>query len=181
MSVSDTSNVRRLRAGDSEAAQALWRAYFKRLVGLARRILQGAPTQAADEEDVALSAFDSFCRGVERGRFPRLDDRDCLWRILLVITRRKAFDLLRSEGRTAARQEEGPDDLPGPEPTPEFAALMADQCRALFRRLGDPGLEEVARDKMEGYTNEEIAARRRCSLSSVERKLRLIRKLWRPS
>ena len=33
----------------------------------------------ADEEDVALSAFDSFCRGAEQGRFPRLDDRDDLW------------------------------------------------------------------------------------------------------
>ena len=26
--------------------------------------------QVADEEDVALSAFKSFCRGVEAGRFP---------------------------------------------------------------------------------------------------------------
>jgi len=44
--------------------------YFRRLVGLARKKLRAAPRRAADEEDVALSAFDSFCRGAEQGRFP---------------------------------------------------------------------------------------------------------------
>ena len=45
--------------------------------------------RAADEEDVALSAFDSFCRGAEQGRFPQLDGRDDLWHLLVVITVRK--------------------------------------------------------------------------------------------
>src|SRR5262245_43324907 len=51
-----------LRAGDHAAAQPLWERYFSRLVGLARAKLQGLPRRAADEEDVALSAFDSFSR-----------------------------------------------------------------------------------------------------------------------
>src|SRR5262245_64764290 len=71
-----------LQAGKSEAVQALWERYFHRLVGLARKKLQDAPRRAADEEDVALSAFDSFCRHAEEGRFPQLADRDSLWRIL---------------------------------------------------------------------------------------------------
>src|SRR6185312_13453068 len=54
-----------LRAGVQDAAQPLWERYFQRLVGLARIRLQGAPRRAADEEDVALSAFGSFCRGAE--------------------------------------------------------------------------------------------------------------------
>jgi hypothetical protein len=53
----------------------------------------------ADQEDVALSAFDSFCRNAEEGRFPHLDDRDNLWRLLVVITARKASKLVRAEGR----------------------------------------------------------------------------------
>ena len=88
-----------LVAGDQAAAQELWNRYFQRLVGLARSKLRGAPRRAADEEDVALSAFDSFCRGAEQGRFPRLDDRDNLWRLLVVITERKACDLVQHEGR----------------------------------------------------------------------------------
>ena len=73
--------------------------YFDRLAGLARRILHNAPRCATDEEDVALSAFDSFCRGIEGGRYPELTDRESLWRLLVVITRRKAFDLIGAENR----------------------------------------------------------------------------------
>ena len=39
----------------------------------------------AEPEDVALSAFNSLCRGLENGRFPKLQDRDDLWRLLVVI------------------------------------------------------------------------------------------------
>jgi hypothetical protein len=61
-----TTWVEQLRAGDHAAAQRLWQRYFPRLVGLARRRLQGVSRRAADEEDVAFSAFHSLSRGVER-------------------------------------------------------------------------------------------------------------------
>ena len=86
-----------LRDGDPAAAQKLWQRYFLRLVGLARTKLQGTPRRAADEEDVALSAFDSFCRGAEQGRFPQLSDRDNLWDLLVLLVRgpaRQAPELL---------------------------------------------------------------------------------------
>src|SRR5262245_27439563 len=54
-----------LKTGDPIAAQKLWEGYFERLVRLARSRLRDLPRRAADEEDVALSAFDSFCRGAE--------------------------------------------------------------------------------------------------------------------
>jgi DNA-directed RNA polymerase specialized sigma24 family protein len=88
-----------LEGGDDVAAEKLWERYFRRLVGLARTKLRDTPRQAADEEDVALSAFDSFCRGTQEGRFPRLNDRDDLWRLLVAITVRKAIDLTRHERR----------------------------------------------------------------------------------
>src|SRR6266852_4950772 len=87
-----------LKAGDAAAAQALWERYFPRMVALARKRLHGARLPQ-DEEDVALSAFDSFCRGAQEGRFPNLADRDDLWRLLLVITARKALDQLERQGR----------------------------------------------------------------------------------
>ena len=64
-------------------------------------------------------------------------------------------------------------------PTPEFAALMAEQCRSLLERLDDPGLQTLAIAKMDGSTNEEIAAEQNCSVRTVERRLRLIRDIWR--
>jgi hypothetical protein len=67
--------IRQLEAGDHAAAQKLWQRYFRRLVGLARKKLQDACRRAADEEDVALSAFTSFCKAAQAGRFPQLADR----------------------------------------------------------------------------------------------------------
>src|ERR1700726_2239482 len=91
--------LRLLQAGDHSAARPLWQHYFQLLVARARAALRGVPRRAADEEDVALSAFDSFCRGAEQGHFPQLEDRDDLWRLLVVITGRKASHLIRDETR----------------------------------------------------------------------------------
>ncbi len=184
--------VRQLQAGEPEAAQRLWERYFRRLVGLARRKLQGTPRRAADEEDVALSAFDSFCRGAAAGRFPRLDDRDDLWQLLVTITARKAFDLAQHARRARRdwrkeRHEAGPaaadgidalTELIGREPGPEFAAQVAEECQRLLDGLGGEELRSIAVWKMEGHTNEEIAEKLGCALVTVERRLRLIRKLW---
>jgi DNA-directed RNA polymerase specialized sigma24 family protein len=177
-----------LRRGDEEAAQRVWAAYFGRLVDLARARLRGAPRRAADEEDVALSAFDSFCRGAARGRFPRLDDRDDLWQLLVVITVRKAIDLTRREGRQrrGAGRVTGLADLGGPEvdavvgsePSPELAAQVADECRRRLAMLGNETLRSIALWKMEGFTNDEIAAKLGCVRFTVVRKLQAIRRAW---
>jgi DNA-directed RNA polymerase specialized sigma24 family protein len=174
----------RLKAGDRAATRQLWERYFQRLVGLARARLQGAPRRAADEEDVALSAFHSFCRAAEQGRFPRLLDRDNLWRLLVVLTTRKASHLVRDEHRQKRRAPAADPDGPeleailGSEPTPELAAQLAEEHRRLLDGLGSAELAQVALWKMEGYANEEIAARLGCVPRPVERKLRLIRSLW---
>src|SRR5436190_1252326 len=77
------------------------------IAALARHKLQNASRSASNEEDVALSAFASFCQGAQHGHFPDLFDRDNLWRLLVVLTIRKASHLLRYEGqkkRTAGRE-----------------------------------------------------------------------------
>src|SRR5262249_16865097 len=81
-----------LKGGDPDAVREIWRRYFETLVRRARARLGTTARAAEDEEDVALSAFDSFCAAAARGRFPRLEDRDDLWRILVTITARKAAD-----------------------------------------------------------------------------------------
>ena len=185
-----------LKDGDAAATQRLWEVYFPRLVALARKKLRAAPRRAADEEDVALSAFDSFCNGVAQGRFPRLTDRDDLWHILVILTARKALQLVRHEQRqkrgggavrgelTLSQGSEDPvaelglEQIIGSEPTPAFAAQVAEEYQLLLARLGDADLRKVAVWKMEGYTNKEIAAKLGCVPRTVERKLGLIRTLW---
>jgi DNA-directed RNA polymerase specialized sigma24 family protein len=177
-----------LQAGDPAAVQHLWERYFDRMVGLARERLQSAPRRAADEEDVALSAFNSFCRAVQAGRFPRLDDRDSLWRLLMTLTARKACHLVRDETRLKRGGAAGGPARPADEatleqvlsrePDPQLAAEVAEQCEALLQRLGDGELRQIALWRMEGYTAEEIAGRLGCAARSVRRKLQLIRTLW---
>jgi DNA-directed RNA polymerase specialized sigma24 family protein len=180
-----TAWIDRLRAGDRAAAQPLWERYFERLVRLARGRLGAADRAAADEEDVALSAFDSFCRAAECGRFPRLLDRDDLWRLLVTLTERKAVDLIRAQGRhkrgagqVVAGPAAGLDGLPGREPTPEFAALVVEEYQRLLGLLGDDTLRRLALLKLEGWDNAEIAERMGCALRTVERKLALVRGAW---
>jgi DNA-directed RNA polymerase specialized sigma24 family protein len=186
--LSVTRLIGMLKGGDGEAAQRLWEAYFRRLTALARARLRGVPTRAANEEDVALSAFDSLCRRAEAGRFPRLVDRDDLWQLLFVITVRKALDLARHERRASRGQGRvvSLSDLPAAEvdrllgagPTPELAAQMTEECRRLLDGLGDDTLRSVALWKMEGHTDAEIAGRLGCIRQTVGRKLKLIRDLW---
>jgi DNA-directed RNA polymerase specialized sigma24 family protein len=181
--------IDRLKEGDSAAAQRLWERYFHRLTWLARRRLRTAAPHAGDEEDVALSAFASFCRGAEAGRFPQLEDRDDLWKILVVLTARKASHLLRDAARQKrhggqASVDAGMDSralleqVLSREPTPAFAVEVAEQYQHLLAHLADAGLRRVAGLKMEGFTNDEIARELDCTTRTIERKLRIIRGVW---
>lgn len=183
-----TRCIELLRSGDRRAADRLWDAYLSRLLALARARLRPASPRVADEEDVALSAFDSFYRRAEAGQFARLSDRDDLWQILVVITERKAVDLMRREGRKSRgegkvrslSQAEGGEaaEVCDPGPSPAFAAEVADEFRRLLGLLGDESLRAVAVAKLEGYTNRQIAERIGCIEQTVERKLRSIRRIW---
>lgn len=178
--------VTSLRAGDEAAAQRLWDAYFPRLVGLARVKLAGLPRRAAaDEEDVALSALDSFCARARRGDFPDLRDRDGLWRVLMTVTARKAARLVRDQGRlkrgggeVAGESAFGADAAAGGDPTPSFEAEASDSLLRLLDALADDDLRRIALWKMNGHTNSEIAALLGCAPATVERRLALIRKTW---
>ena len=121
--------------------------------------------------------------------------RDDLWRLLVVITARKVW----AQRQRQRRQKRGGDrvfaeaDLNalfpgednagleriiGPEPTPEFAAMVAEEYDRLLGALDDEPLRQVALWKMDGYTNAEIAGKLGCVTHTVERKLRSIREIW---
>ena len=199
MSCDDQGSVTRwiadLKDGQSAAVQPLWERYFARMVELARLRLRSTRHKDAgsDEEDAALSAFDSLCAGLGRGRFPKLADRDDLWRLLVVITTRK----VQAQVRRQLRQKRGggqvrpaselagcdddEDDLlaraVGSEPTPEFAAMVAEEYRRLLDRLDDDVLRKVAILRMEGHTTDEIGAQLGCARRTVARQLALIRRI----
>ncbi len=182
-----------LKNGESAASQKIWERYFSQLVRVAARRLGSAPRRIADEEDVAVSVFESLCRGAAAGRFKQLQDRDDLWKLLTAIARMKAVDQIRRQtaqrrGGTNVRGESivagsddaggGLDQLAHGQPTPEFVALMEEQQQQMFAMLPDQSLRDVASLRFEGYSNEEIAKATEISLRSVERKLKVIRQIW---
>jgi DNA-directed RNA polymerase specialized sigma24 family protein len=158
--------IEQLRQGNESAAQRLWELYFARMVRLARKRLESARRGVADEEDVALSAFKSFCLGAQNGRFPQLMDRDSLWPLLVAITANKSVDLIRHENRqkrgglggvspTSPDSEAGRGDsasrddprqrgdavelseLLSNEPSPELAGEVAELFTRLMQKLED--------------------------------------------
>jgi DNA-directed RNA polymerase specialized sigma24 family protein len=189
-----------LRDGDQAAAQPLWEHYFSKLVTVARSKLRRMRKTTADqdEEDAALSAFNSFCAGAARGKFPQLADRDDIWRLLVVITARKAMAQANREGRQkrgggrvveeavlfghglggADGSLAGLERIAAQGPSPEFAAMMAEECGRLLDALDDDSLRQVALSRMEGYNNDEIAEQLGCARRTVARRLDLIRKTW---
>jgi RNA polymerase sigma factor (sigma-70 family) len=191
---SDSELLRRLTEGDPDALRELYERCRRRLIRFAHGRLQEVRSALADAEGVADSAFLSFYRGVQEGRYKQLDDARDLWQLLFLITKRKAGKLNRwlkavkrdcrrtqNQGPPADAESSADGDAAGPpdgEPPPAVRAEMAEECARLLRLLADETLQSVATYKWQGYTNEEIAQLLQCSVAKVERKLARIRSIW---
>ncbi len=192
-----TEWLQAIEMGDEQAAQRLWERYYSSLLRIARSRLTGRVGRAFDEQDVVLNAFEACYRGLQSGRFPHINDRHDLWKLLISLTARKAIDGIRRETRqkrgggqifSEADLNRGPDSddqqmarVVGSEPTPEFAAMVAEDLQRRLDSLPNQVLRDICLWKMEGWTNDEIATRLDCTTRTVERKLELIRKHWQES
>jgi DNA-directed RNA polymerase specialized sigma24 family protein len=179
----------------SQAQEAIWNCYFHRLVGLARLKLGEIPRRVADEEDVATAALASFFEDHKQGKFPKLHDRNDLWPLLATITAHKAVDqqrqvLSQKRGGGLTRGDSILENLSFPdgewpaahideELQPEYLVMMNEQCEKLLSMLGDEELRTIARRRLEGYTNSEIAAELKVIERTVERRVKLIRTIWK--
>ncbi len=99
--MNDTGSVSQLlldlKNGDHDAAQALWNRTVERIAAAARKRLAALGVRGLDEDDVAVDVFASLCLGAGQGRFPRLDDRNDLWQVLMMLTRQKVVDQRRRQ------------------------------------------------------------------------------------
>ena len=183
-----------MKAGKAAAVEPIWERYFERLVKMAGRRMGAASRRNADEEDVAVSVFDSLYRGAAAGRFEQLKTRDDLWRLLVAITGQKSVDQIRrqmsqkrggggvrGDSIFASPSDDGPqgfEQFLSAEPTPEFILVVEEQQQRLFGLLRDDVQRDIAQLRMEGHSNEEIAEKLNISIRTVERKLALIREAW---
>jgi DNA-directed RNA polymerase specialized sigma24 family protein len=184
-----------LKRGDTMHARQLFLDVYERMVRVAKRRMGMKPLRWVDEEDIALSAFDSFCRRAEAEQFPRLNNRDDLWKILVRITSRKANDYVRAHrslkrgggevrGDSALLENETTGVSPGiagaaHNETPLLIAVVAEECRLLLEALDDDTARSIAVWKLEGYTDAEIAVQLGCVPRTVVRKSNRIRDIWK--
>lgn len=174
--------LRDVEEGDEDARTELWKRYYRRLARLVRPALSGCRA-AGDESDVAQQAFMHFFDGIEEGRFGELQGRDALWRLLVVLARRKSVDWLRSElaqkrggaGRRATALDE--QELLSEEPAPEMIPTMLDELRHMLTILREvnPELALIAAKRCEGQETAEIARSLGIGQRKVQRKLQVVR------
>jgi RNA polymerase sigma factor (sigma-70 family) len=174
--------VAKVKLGDDDAVRAIWDRYFPQVVRLAGQRLADQPRRAVDEEDVAISVMESFFRAASAGRFPDLQDSDGIWRLLSAMIRRKVVDQVR---RNATRPIVGESAIPGDglesmasrDPTPAMLAIVKDEMEHLLTVLPEQ-YHQVALKKLECCTAPEIAQACGVHVSTVERRLRIIREFW---
>ena len=164
---------------DEEAADQLWQAYYPRLRGLARKILERSAQTCVGDEDVAASAFKTFFHRAAEGRFPQLHDRDGLWKLLMTITIRKANRVLRRKRpvNTSLDIAGVGESVAAPSPT-VWDTTLTQEFEELVSSLGDDRLRAIVMGKFIGLENRDLAAELGCSVSTIERKLQLVRKRW---
>jgi DNA-directed RNA polymerase specialized sigma24 family protein len=170
-----------LQHGEEQAVQLLWERYFEPMLRVAEARLRGAPCRAGGAEDVAVAAFLRFCRDVQKqGRFPDLSSRDNLLRLLFRFTVCEAADFRKRETRRhekvrgdSALGKAGFEPHAGREPPPEGQAQLA----SLLAKLPEDELQlrSIALLRLEGFSNDEIAAARKLSRATVERRFDMIR------
>lgn len=186
--------IEQLAASDQDAASRLWAHFCQRLMQFARVRMNSTTRRIYDEEDAAVSAFRSLCRGIEAQRFPNINDRDNLWALLVVITSRKIANQYRYQNQERRNAKLTLDDailqrsdgseisilnaIPSNEPTPFFAAEVADMSEYLAGQLPEPDLKRIVLLKLEGHTNEEVAETMKITRRTVQRKLERIRRIW---
>jgi len=173
----------RLRSGEDEAARAVFTRFASRLVGLARRHLDGRLAVKVDPEDVVQSAYKSFFIRQRDGSL-EIGNWDGLWGVLTMITLRKCADraaYYRAGKRDVARElmaksddsatDHAADIAIDREPSPEEAAVLAETVEKLFQTVDDPDERSILELSLQGFTASEISD----SLGRAERSIRRLR------
>ena len=192
--------LRSLQAGDPNSAEDLFQHFCSRLQSLISHQIPASVRATYDADDVAVSAFHSLFMGIREQRY-RFDNRMDFWRLLLTIAERKIAKRIRfetQEKRDIRRllpnsvfksppsgpqqnAQGGVNSLPSCEPTPAFAAEVAEACENLLGALPDDSCRTIALLMLENYTAEDVAKKLGCTRRTVQRKLLVIRRTWQDS
>lgn len=170
--------LKQYRAGESEAAAAIFERYVDRLVALARKRLSARLSQRVDPEDVAQSAFRSFFLHAREGEFELRKAGD-LWSLLAQIALHKLHRQVErhhAKRRTVARDagSKGVAAAQEPEPGPAEVVALVESLQRIFADLGDEP-RYVLMETLRGKDVEQTSKSMKKSPRSVRRYLAEVR------
>jgi RNA polymerase sigma-70 factor, ECF subfamily len=169
-SVSDAALVAAMERRDADALGALYDRYAARLLGLAYRILG----ETGEAEEVVQEVFLHAWRAA--GTFDPTRGSVPAW--LLVATRSRAIDRLRTRRPVAAASAEGRgplddlasrDDVEGSSASREWETL----CRGAIGELPADQRQVLELAYFDGLTHQEISERTATPLGTVKTRIRL--------
>jgi RNA polymerase sigma factor (sigma-70 family) len=176
--------LRRLEAGNQDAAAEVFRLYAHRLIALARKHLDARCRVMLSGSDVAQEVLNSFFRRQAQDPFD-VETDSALWGLLAEITLRKCGKwnrhfATRKRGAVptlSLQNTEASDDawdVADGGPTPDDAALLAEMVAELYRGLKD-NERTICELRLQGYQVREIAERVNLTEETVSRKLARIK------
>lgn len=152
------------RAGDEDAASALFEKYYLRLIHLIRHQMGRRMAESESSSDLAQSALNSFFVRL-RGQHIHIASSNSLWPLLVTITLNK----VRNRGKYWHRQRRDPrrkvplDDGVDPlerGPSPEDAAVLSELIDQLLSPFSqNPSRQQIIRLILEGHSVAEIASK----------------------
>ncbi len=178
--------MKRLEAGDHQAAAEVFQRFGNRLIGLARSKLDEKFRQKVDPEDILQSVWKSFFRRHADGQY-ELDDWDSLWSLLVVITLRKCGH--KVEHFTAARRDINREQttkteearstwrVVAREPTPSHATMLTETVEQVICELDDEHKRQIFELSLQGHSAEEISQETQFSIRTVHRVRQRVHKI----
>ena len=183
--------VLRLKSGNPTATQAIWDRFYPKLVEAANKRLIKNPDPATSGEDIAQSSFRNVCLGVLEGKYPQLENRDDLWKLLLVsmINRvRSHYRSINAQKRAVSLEESIDsidDELLVQFKSPAAQSELDDLIDFLLNKLDqeDPSgqLRQIAVLYLNEHSASDIAKIIHRRQTNILHKVQLIRALWEES
>jgi RNA polymerase sigma-70 factor (ECF subfamily) len=168
--------VRRVRAGDGDAAAELLRRYEPTIRRVARvRLADTRLQRLFDSTDVCQSVFASFFVRTALGQYD-LETPEQLLKLLVDMSRKKVIDLARGAGaaRRDFRREQGSPEkrqCAAKDPSPSQEVSDRELLQEFRRRLS-PEERQLAEERAAGRDWGQIAAERGASAEALRKQLR---------
>ncbi len=172
--LSDADLLKRVHAGEREAAGEIYSRYAERLMQLTAKQSSSKLAGRVEADDIVQSVFRTFFRRASGGYY-RLPDGDELWKLFLVISLnkiRKKSIFLHADKRDISKTEQLSDQ------PMEAAKTSEDILRLTIDELIDelPAEQRGAiRDRIGGFEIAEISERNEISKRTTERILQNFR------